>query len=250
MKQYIVRLDDACPTMNHVNWHRMEELLDSYGVRPIVGLIPENQDPEFAWSVDENFWERAKQWQAKGWTIAQHGLHHLYMHPRPDGKYYQLSHSDNTEWAGRPADEQAAMLREGYKILQEHGLQPKCFFAPAHTYDAATVAACRTLDASWFISDGYALHPYRKDGMTFVPSICDGPFAMPLPGIYTFVAHPSVMTEAAFVRWDRFLADENAHLTSPPRVLEAAKTSSTQGILGDCLECGIYLLRGVRAWIR
>ena len=248
MKQYIVRRDDACPTMNHVNWHRMEELLDSYGVRPIVGLISENQDPEFACPVDEKFWERAKQWQAKGWTIAQHGLHHLYMHPRPRGRYYQLSHSENTEWAGRSAAEQAAMICKGYAILQSHGLAPQCFFAPAHTYDAGTVAACRAKGVGWFISDGYALKPYKKDGMIFLPSICDGPINMPLPGVYTFVAHPSEMTEAAFLRWKRFLSQESVHFTDARTVMEKARLSGTQGIIGHCLEYGIYVLRGVRTW--
>lgn len=51
MSHYVIRLDDACPTMNHANWNRMEYLLDKYSVRPIVGVIPENQDPDFAWKM-------------------------------------------------------------------------------------------------------------------------------------------------------------------------------------------------------
>lgn len=39
MSHYVIRLDDACPTMNHANWNRMEYLLDKYSVRPIVGVI-------------------------------------------------------------------------------------------------------------------------------------------------------------------------------------------------------------------
>ena len=30
MSHYVIRLDDACPTMNHANWNRMECLLDKY----------------------------------------------------------------------------------------------------------------------------------------------------------------------------------------------------------------------------
>ena len=55
MSHYVIRLDDACPTMNHANWNRMEYLLDKYSVRPIVGVIPENQDPDFAWENDKHF---------------------------------------------------------------------------------------------------------------------------------------------------------------------------------------------------
>lgn len=49
MLNYIIRLDDACPTMNHENWRKVEKLLDKYDIRPIVGIIPNSKDDLFKW---------------------------------------------------------------------------------------------------------------------------------------------------------------------------------------------------------
>lgn len=55
---YCLRLDDACPQMNTEKWARIERILDKYKVRPIVGVIPENRDPDFVAVADENFWKK------------------------------------------------------------------------------------------------------------------------------------------------------------------------------------------------
>lgn len=251
MKRYIVRLDDACPTMHHENWHRMECLLDKYGVKPIVGVIPENHDPEFSWPNDVNFWQRVRNWQKKGWIIAQHGLYHVYQAEKPECVYFQRSHSIHTEWAGRSLAEQIAMMQKGRNILLEHNVNPVCFFAPAHTFDTATVKACKRTDESWFISDGYALHAYKKADMIFLPSICDGPFLMKLPGVYTFVTHPSKMDESAFERWEKFLAKAAVCSEFSDVMVEAAKGQFyTQGLNGRLMEWGIYMARAIWRKIR
>ena len=41
MSQYILRLDDASDYMDVKKWQRMEELLDRYGIKPLVGVIPD-----------------------------------------------------------------------------------------------------------------------------------------------------------------------------------------------------------------
>lgn len=247
MKRYIVRLDDACPTMHHDNWHRMEALLDKYDVKPIVGVIPENHDPEFSWAEDESFWERVQNWQQKGWVIAQHGLYHVYQAEKTKCVYFQRSHSIHTEWAGRTEQEQIAMMQKGKSILLEHGVKPLAFFAPAHTFDAATVKACKKTDSNWFISDGYALQAYQKAGIVFLPSICDGPFRMKLSGTYTFVAHPSKMDELAFNRWESFLSEVAGCNEIADVLAEAAKGKyNKQGLIGNFLELGIYTARAIR----
>lgn len=45
MMKYLVRLDDACPTMDTHKWMKIEDILDMYQVRPMVGIIPANADP-------------------------------------------------------------------------------------------------------------------------------------------------------------------------------------------------------------
>jgi len=167
--EFCIRLDDACPQMNLEKWNRVEHLLDQYEIKPLVGVIPDNQDPDFQAEPDHSFWEKAVQWKNKGWSIALHGLHHKLESHAPQG-YYQLSHSRKTEWAGKSTSEQYQMLLKGYHILEQHGLTPTCFFAPCHTYDASTIEALKLMAAQgkeMYISDGYSLKPYKKSNICF-----------------------------------------------------------------------------------
>ena len=67
---YLIRLDDACPYMDRAKWQRMEDILDKYGVNPLVGIIPANKDPRTMFeSEDSFFWFKAKKWEEKAWKI-------------------------------------------------------------------------------------------------------------------------------------------------------------------------------------
>lgn len=37
--KYLVRLDDACPTMYSDRWQKIEEILDKHKIKPMVGII-------------------------------------------------------------------------------------------------------------------------------------------------------------------------------------------------------------------
>lgn len=67
MKQYyLVRLDDACPQMNKLKWQRIENILDKYGIKPMVGIIPHNEDPVTCVDiVDTDFKSKVLNWQKK-----------------------------------------------------------------------------------------------------------------------------------------------------------------------------------------
>lgn len=246
--EYCIRLDDACPQMNAEKWARIERILDKYKVKPIVGVIPENRDPDFVAVADENFWEKACEWQKKGWTIALHGLHHELHFHEPRG-YYQLSHSSKTEWAGKSSTEQYEMLKQGYQILKGHGLTPTCFFAPCHTYDETTVeaiASMKTEGCSMYISDGYALHPYQRDGVDFLPTLFDTPHKLPLQGVYTFVYHPNNMQEQDFAYLEDFLKKYASLFRSADEIMGEYSLMKEQGILGKIIEHSIYFLRGIK----
>ena len=65
---YLIRLDDACPYMDRGKWQLMEDILDKYGVKPLVGIIPSNEDLEtIIESEDNEFWSKIKAWEEKGW---------------------------------------------------------------------------------------------------------------------------------------------------------------------------------------
>lgn len=243
MARYIIRLDDACETMNHFNWNRMGELLDKYDVKPLVGVIPQNRDKDFSWEKDDQFWEKVSDWKNKGWDISLHGLTHE-MHRIVSGTVlFQKSHGINTEFAGVPYEKQIEMLNQGMEILKSHKITPCSFFAPAHTFDNYTIEALKTIHDIRFVSDGYALKAYRKNGMIFLPSICDGPFNLPF-GIYTFVFHPSKMNDDSFERLENFLKKNKTKIITATEALN--KVSKKQGLIGQLMESIIYFLRGLR----
>lgn len=247
MFSYIIRLDDACPMMNHKKWNRVEEILERYGVKPIVGVIPDCMDTEedFKNEIDPLFWDRVGKWQEKGWEISQHGLHHLFYDTPKGVKYFQMNVGKYTEFAGNSFEKQVEMIEIGYQILLSHGVQATSFFAPAHTYDVNTVKACKKVGKYKFISDGYALKPFVKEGMIFLPSIFDTPHRMPM-GIYTFIFHPSKMKEGDFVFLEKFLECYHMQLTTVDEVLQKYSKVSEQGPVGKVIEVGIHMLRCLR----
>lgn len=194
MLKYIIRLDDACPNMDKNKWERVEKILDNYKIKPIVGIIPDNKDPEFKSPLIENFWTNyAQRWQNKGWLIAQHGLHH------------NLSKIVRTEFSGKNYEEQYEIIQNGYNILKKHGINPECFFAPAHTFDDNTIKACKNIEGFKFISDGYAFFPYKYKEMLFFPNIFDTPHKISNRGVFTFVFHPNNMQESDFEYLENFI---------------------------------------------
>ena len=204
MKQYLIRLDDACPTMDDRLWGRMEVLLDLYGVKPMVGVIPHNEDPKQLITIDDfDFWGKVAAWEKKGWTIALHGYNHCYTSNK--GMKGLNPMWRRSEFAGLPLDEQREKIRRGVSIMRDNGLNPKFFFAPSHTFDKNTLVALREESEIRMISDTVGRYPYRYGDMWMIPQITGHCSEMPFDGIYTFCLHPNIMNERAFRALEDFL---------------------------------------------
>lgn len=202
MKKYLIRLDDACPTMDSVRWLKMEHLLDKYGVCPMVGIIPANADPkQMIDKEDDLFWEKALAWQNKGWAIALHGFDHCYISSDPGINPLW----NRSEFAGISLEQQKQKISDGVAILKSHGLVPKYFFAPSHTFDENTLQALRECSEIRIISDTIATRPYRKGEFVFIPQIGGHCVNMPLHGVYTFCFHPNTMNDDAFNALETFI---------------------------------------------
>ena len=113
MKQYyLVRLDDACPQMNKLKWQRIENILDKYGIKPMVGIIPHNEDPVTCVDiVDTDFKSKVLNWQKKGWAIALHGYNHVCT--TATGGINPVH--NRSEFAGLSLVEQREKISKGYK---------------------------------------------------------------------------------------------------------------------------------------
>lgn len=208
---YLIRLDDACPTMDKQRWNRIESILDSFGVKPMVGVIPANADPkQKVDKPDPNFWAKVKNWEDKGWAIALHGYDHLYI--SNNGGINPLW--NRSEFAGVALEEQKEKIRKGVEILKSKGLNPKYFFAPSHTFDLNTLKALDECTDIRIISDTIATKPYKWNGFIFIPQIGGHCRDMKFNGIWTFCLHPSGMDENAFKNLEKFLLKNQDKFTS------------------------------------
>ena len=201
--QYLIRLDDACPMMDRERWNRMENILDKYHVKPLVGIIPANHDKgTMIDSYDSDFWNKTQQWVSKGWQIALHGFDHICItHCGGTNPIWNRS-----EFAGLEKEKQRTKIKEGLAILNVHQLYPKYFFAPSHTFDENTIAVLREETDIRIVSDTIGRWPYKKEDFWFIPQISGHCIKMPLAGIYTFCFHPNIMNETAFQHLEAFLS--------------------------------------------
>lgn len=202
--KYLIRLDDACPTMDAAKWQRMEDILDRYGVCPMVGVIPNNNDPKQKIDADNPaFWDKVNNWVKKEWAIALHGYDHRYI--SEEGLKGINPLWARSEFAGVPLEKQKEKIREGVKILRSHGIDPQYFFAPSHTYDINTLIALKEESNIRIISDTIATKPYKDGDFTIIPQLGGHCSEMKISGIWTFCLHPSAMTEENFVATENFL---------------------------------------------
>lgn len=179
---YILRIDDVCPTMRRSSFERIRVACDNLHIKPTIGVVPDNKDPKLQIESEQaDFWPRMRELASNGWIIAQHGYQHTY-------------NEHKTEFAGLPYDEQLRKISSGKKIIGEKtGQIPTWFMAPSHSLDSNT---CKALKASSFthITDGIALYPFNKYGLTWVPQQLWRPKSMPF-GTWTICLHPNTMSD-------------------------------------------------------
>ena len=201
---YLIRLDDACEYMDVEKWDRMESLLDKYRISPIVAIIPYCQDPMLTgmYRRDNSFWAKAKKWQDKGWQIGLHGFNHVYEDIVQKGVNPVNPFS---EFVGVDYDTQAEKIRMGVSIFASHGLEAKCFVAPAHTFDENTIKALFDASRIRIISDTIANDVYYQKGIWFIPQQC-GAFKRIPCKLITGCYHPNTMNEIDFAKLESFLS--------------------------------------------
>lgn len=193
--RYLLRLDDACPTIRSERWDRLEALFDELGIRPIVAIVPDNQDPDLQLApADPGFWDRARRWQRSGWTIGLHGFRHILRECRAP---QYLPFHPRSEFAGVALDVQGERLRLGWKMLADEGLPPSVWVAPAHSFDRDTLRALASETPIRIVSDGIARDHYFADGFHWLPQQLWA-LAPKSSGLWTVCLHPNSMNDADF----------------------------------------------------
>jgi len=149
--QYLIRIDDFCPTMNWRIWAEVEQLLLDFRIRPIVAVVPDNRDPNLmVCEANPSFWEEVRLWQSRGWSVGLHGYQHTYV-TRDSGI---VGINQFSEFSGSPYDEQSRKLRHALQIFQREGVTADIWVAPGHSFDHTTVRALSDLGIN-YISDGF-----------------------------------------------------------------------------------------------
>ena len=241
---YLIRLDDACPTMSRTQWERMEEILDKYAIKPMVGVVPHNEDPALIYDEeDANFWDKVRRWEQKGWAISLHGYNHSYTSML--GKSGLNPMWARSEFAGIPIDEQRSKIRKGLMIMREHGVFPKYFFAPSHTFDENTLLALREESSIRIVSDTISTQPYRYKDFIFIPQFSGQCRRIIFPGSFTFCLHPNTMKDEDFKHVDLFLNKYSNRVISFDLI--PTDTVRVKSVFDRLLCLGYFTLRKIKS---
>jgi predicted deacetylase len=166
---FIWRMDDITPGMNWEAFNRYIDLFHHYHVKPLLGVVPDNKDPQLDYGAENpDFWPILRQLKKENLVeISQHGYQHTYV-TRLCGLAEKYGVAPQSEFAGLPYAEQFAKITAGQQILRREKLESDIWMAPGHTFDEVTLKA---LAAAGFraITDGLALYPYMMEGLIFVP---------------------------------------------------------------------------------
>jgi len=178
--------------------------LDLHHIKPIVGVIPNNQDKNLVdkYKLDLEFWKRVKQWQDKGWTIALHGYEHISLTNNGGINPVNL----RSEFAGVSLDEQRYKIANGIKIFEKYNINPELFFAPFHTFDMNTLEALEVESDIRIISDTIANDIYKSGGFYFIPQQAGHVRKLPFK-VVTFCYHPNSMKDNDFERLEQFIEE-------------------------------------------
>jgi hypothetical protein len=247
--KYILRLDDACPTMKLSSWQRIEKKLNQYCIKPIVAVIPKNKDTGmFIDPHNEKFWHMVRNWEGKGWCIAMHGYTHRY--DSSEGGFARFK--TQSEFAGIAPQVQEKRILRGYAKLKAVGLSPSVWVAPSHTFDAVTLRALTEKTDIRIISDGWSFRPYLEYDFIWIPQQI-GRFKSLIFGTWTIAIHPNTMLEEDLVEFETMLDKNFSKFFSLEAVVSKSKIKQ-RNLWDKCFDFTWplwgQLKTRIRTWLR
>ena len=77
-----VRMDDIAPDMDWAKWKRADRILREHHITPLLGVVPDNRDPNLIKDKEshsrEFFWDFLHKCRKEGYVLALHGCSHVY----------------------------------------------------------------------------------------------------------------------------------------------------------------------------
>lgn len=204
MRKIAIRIDDVTDDMDWEKFGRFEEILNRYHIKPLIGVIPKNQDETLCRNTKkEDYADWLKDRQKNGWFIAMHGYDHRYVTKK--GGMFPLNHF--SEFAGLEYEEQLQKLKAGKEALSDLGISTDIFMAPAHSYDYNTLKALGQCGFT-HITDGFGSRPYIFRGIVFLPIAKRRSAELKAEsGITTFVVHTATMREEDMIGYEQLFQE-------------------------------------------
>ena len=226
---FLIRLDDIAENMN---WNMMEQatnLFDKFGIKPVLGIIPNNKDTELLLypKKNTNFWEQVKVWKNKGWEIGMHGYNHVY--DKFCNKNDYLGHGGNTEFCDHAYQKQFEKIKYGLDKFNNENINIRTFFAPNHTFDNNTLLALQKCGVTEIV-DGYGLMPYEENGIKFIPQLFHKIFPLPF-GIQTFQIHLNYYEQNDFDNFKKFIEANSKKIITYDQAISKLNNNFTSKII-------------------
>jgi len=183
--QFLIRFDDIHECMNWDIWDQIEEVLDIYKIKPLVAVIPKNKDSSLGvWPKNAHYKDRYISMSNKGYEMCQHGYDHVYI--SSDQGLFGLS--PRSEFAGVDLILQEQKISKGKAILQDLGINPRCWIGPNHSFDSDTITILKDHGFS-VISDSLHRLPYMYDEELIIVPCQKWAMNHFIPGLYTVCYH-------------------------------------------------------------
>lgn len=219
-----VRLDDITPDMDWAKFRRLEKILDENHILPLLGIVPDNQDPNLKRNpAMPDFDVQIKTWEAKNWAFAMHGWKHIYTTKK--GGLFPLNNF--SEFAGAPKEKQREMICDGKKKLQDMGVVTDIFMAPAHSFDRHTLTLLKEAGFQ-YITDGFGVTPYQWKGLKFLPiAFWKSKDIEKSEGYTTLVFHTNTMNEQDFQDFEKIVQNHKNDFISYKEYLRIPAVKQT-----------------------
>ena len=199
----LIRIDDVAENMNWSLMNKCETLFARYNIKPLLGVIPNNQDKElYIYEKNVDFWNKVRTWQRKGWEISMHGFSHVYDQETNKKDYF--GYGGRSEFFGHDHETQISKIKNGLRKFEEEKINIRSFFAPNHTYDENTFIALKESGINNII-DGYGLIPYTKNNLNFVPQLFYKEIMLPF-GVQSTQIHLNYWNENDYNNFETFIS--------------------------------------------
>ena len=236
----LIRFDDIAPNMSWEMMDKCQKLLNYYDLKPVMGVIPDNQDNELLkYPKRENFWEIVKKWELNNWSIAMHGHNHLY--DKETNKKDFFNYGGRSEFFGHSYEDQLSKIKKGLEIFEKNNIQIDTFFAPNHTYDRNTFKALKNSGILKII-DGYGLMPYSFNDIRFVPQLFYKLYLLPF-GIQSAQIHINYWSDKDYTNFKKFIEKHHKKVISADFAFSKISNSYLHKIINFTFEKLLKLKR-------